>query len=67
MAKGEIVERVVSYIVKSIVDEPEELESSLRDSGYHLATGWLSPGIDPEPPRILTPPSTTTRSRSPRE
>jgi membrane-bound lytic murein transglycosylase F len=45
--------------VKYIIDQPEELESSLRDRSYHLATGWLSPGTDPE--LVNTPPIFQTR------
>ena len=33
MAQGEIVERVVSYIVKSIVEEPDEVEVTLVEQG----------------------------------
>lgn len=33
MAKGEIVERVVSYVVKSIVDEPEEVVVEIVEQG----------------------------------
>jgi uncharacterized protein len=33
VAKGEIVERVVSYIVKSIVEEPEEVTVTLVEQG----------------------------------
>lgn len=33
MAQGEIVERVVSYIVKSIVDEPEEVQVTVVEQG----------------------------------
>ena len=45
--------------VKYIVDKPEELESSLVNSGYHLATGWLSPGSAPD--LVNTPPIFQTR------
>ena len=45
--------------VKYIVEQPEELESSLRDRNYHVATGWLSPGTDPE--LVNTPPIFQTR------
>ncbi|HET9204149.1 MAG TPA: KH domain-containing protein [Acidimicrobiia bacterium] len=33
MAKGEIVERVVTYIVKSIVEEPDEVVVTLVEQG----------------------------------
>jgi uncharacterized protein len=33
VAKGEIVERVVTYVVKSIVEEPEEVEVTLIEQG----------------------------------
>lgn len=33
MAKGDIVERVVTYIVKSIVDEPEEVSVTVIEQG----------------------------------
>lgn len=33
MAQGEIVERVVTYIVKSIVEEPDEVEVTLVEQG----------------------------------
>ncbi|HEX6947072.1 MAG TPA: KH domain-containing protein [Acidimicrobiia bacterium] len=33
MAKGEIVERVVTYIVKSIVDDPDEVVVELVEQG----------------------------------
>jgi predicted RNA-binding protein YlqC (UPF0109 family) len=33
MAKGEIVERVVTYIVKSIVEEPDEVAVTLVEQG----------------------------------
>lgn len=33
MAKGEIVERVVSYVVKSIVTEPDEVSVTLVEQG----------------------------------
>ena len=33
MAKGEIVERVVTYIVKSIVEEPDEVSVTLVEQG----------------------------------
>ncbi|MDH3189819.1 MAG: KH domain-containing protein [Acidimicrobiia bacterium] len=33
MAKGEIVERVVSYVVKSIVEQPEEVEVTMVEQG----------------------------------
>lgn len=33
MAKGEIVERVVSYIVKSIVDDPDEVVVTVIEQG----------------------------------
>ena len=33
MAQGEIVERVVSYIVKSIVEDPDEVEVTLVEQG----------------------------------
>ncbi len=33
MAKGEIVERVVTYIVKSIVEEPDEVVVELVEQG----------------------------------
>jgi uncharacterized protein len=33
MAKGEIVERVVDYVVKSIVEEPEEVSVTLVEQG----------------------------------
>lgn len=33
MAKGDIVERVVSYIVKSIVDDPDSVEVTVVDQG----------------------------------
>jgi predicted RNA-binding protein YlqC (UPF0109 family) len=33
VAKGEIVERVVTYIVKSIVDEPDEVVVTLVEQG----------------------------------
>lgn len=33
MAKGEIVERVVSYVVKSIVEEPDEVSVTVVEQG----------------------------------
>ncbi len=33
MAKGDIVERVVSYIIKSIVDEPDEVTVTVVEQG----------------------------------
>ncbi|MGB7860076.1 MAG: KH domain-containing protein [Acidimicrobiia bacterium] len=33
MAKGDIVERVVSYVVKSIVDDPDSVEVTVVDQG----------------------------------
>ncbi len=33
MAKGEIVERVVTYIVKSIVEEPDDVVVTLVEQG----------------------------------
>lgn len=33
MAKGDIVERVVTYVVKSIVEEPDEVEVTLIEQG----------------------------------
>ena len=33
MAQGDIVERVVSYIVKSIVDDPEEVVVTVVEQG----------------------------------
>lgn len=33
MARGEIVERVVSYIVKSIVEDPDEVVVTLVEQG----------------------------------
>lgn len=33
MAKGEIVERVVTYVVKSIVEEPEQVSVTLVEQG----------------------------------
>ena len=33
MAKGEIVERVVTYVVKSIVDDPDEVVVTLVEQG----------------------------------
>lgn len=33
MAKGDIVERVVDYIVKSIVEEPDEVSVTLVEQG----------------------------------
>ncbi len=33
MAKGEIVERVVSYVVKSIVEQPEEVDVTMVEQG----------------------------------
>ncbi|MDH3306169.1 MAG: KH domain-containing protein [Acidimicrobiia bacterium] len=33
MSKGAIVERVVSYVVKAIVDEPESVEVTLIEEG----------------------------------
>lgn len=33
MAQGEIVERVVSYIVKSIVDQPDEVVVTIVEQG----------------------------------
>ncbi len=33
MATGEIVERVVSYVVKSIVDEPDEVVVTVVEQG----------------------------------
>jgi hypothetical protein len=33
MAKGEIVERVVSYVVKSIVEEPDEVSVTMVEQG----------------------------------
>lgn len=33
MAKGEIVERVVSYVVKSIVQDPEEVSVTMVEQG----------------------------------
>lgn len=33
MAKGEIVERVVTYVVKSIVEEPDEVTVTMVEQG----------------------------------
>jgi uncharacterized protein len=33
MAKGEIVERVVDYVVKSIVEEPDEVSVTIVEQG----------------------------------
>ena len=33
LAKGEIVERVVTYVVKSIVEEPDEVQVTLIEQG----------------------------------
>lgn len=33
MAKGEIVERVVGYVVRSIVDDPDEVSVTLVEQG----------------------------------
>jgi predicted RNA-binding protein YlqC (UPF0109 family) len=33
VAKGEIVERVVTYVVKSIVEEPEQVSVTLVEQG----------------------------------
>ena len=33
MAQGEIVERVVTYVVRSIVDEPEEVAVTIIEQG----------------------------------
>ncbi|MGD2101529.1 MAG: KH domain-containing protein [Acidimicrobiia bacterium] len=33
MAKGEIVERVVTYVIKSIVEEPEAVDVTLVEQG----------------------------------
>ncbi len=33
MAQGDIVERVVSYVVKSIVDDPEEVVVTIVEQG----------------------------------
>ena len=33
VAKGEIVERVVTYVVKSIVEEPDEVSVTLVEQG----------------------------------
>jgi predicted RNA-binding protein YlqC (UPF0109 family) len=33
LAQGDIVERVVSYVVKSIVDDPEEVVVSIVEQG----------------------------------
>jgi len=33
LAKGDIVERVVSYIIKSIVDEPDEVTVTVVEQG----------------------------------
>lgn len=33
MAKGEIVERVVTYVIKSIVDDPDEVEVTMVEQG----------------------------------
>jgi predicted RNA-binding protein YlqC (UPF0109 family) len=33
MAKGEIVERVVTYVVKSIVEEPDEVSVTMVEQG----------------------------------
>jgi predicted RNA-binding protein YlqC (UPF0109 family) len=33
VAKGEIVERVVTYVVKSIVEEPEEVSVTMVEQG----------------------------------
>ncbi len=33
MAKGEIVERVVEYVVKSIVEQPDDVEVTVVDQG----------------------------------
>jgi predicted RNA-binding protein YlqC (UPF0109 family) len=33
VAKGEIVERVVTYVVKSIVEEPDEVTATLVEQG----------------------------------
>jgi predicted RNA-binding protein YlqC (UPF0109 family) len=33
LAKGEIVERVVTYVIKSIVEEPDEVQVTLVEQG----------------------------------
>lgn len=33
MAKGEIVERVVTYVIKSIVDDPDAVQVTLVEQG----------------------------------
>jgi uncharacterized protein len=33
VAKGEIVERVVTYVIKSIVDDPDEVEVTMVEQG----------------------------------
>lgn len=33
MAKGEIVDRVVTYVIKAIVDEPDEVSVSIVEQG----------------------------------
>lgn len=33
MAKGEIVERVVAYVVKSIVEQPDDVEVTVVEQG----------------------------------
>lgn len=33
MAKGEIVERVVTYVIKSIVDDPDAVEVTMVEQG----------------------------------
>lgn len=33
LARGEIVERVVTYVVKSIVEEPDEVSVTMVDQG----------------------------------
>ena len=35
VAKGEIVERVVTYVVKSIVEEPDEVSVTMVEQGPH--------------------------------
>lgn len=38
MAKGEIVERVVAYVVKAIVDDPDSVEVTVIEEGPEEVT-----------------------------
>ena len=42
MAKGEIVERVVRYIVREIVDNPDQVKVEIVDDGADKVTAEVS-------------------------